>query len=63
MYQISFVFQFTVNVEMIHLRTYLLEFLSQCIVIAHLLVCLIKIEFSEGKVWSSIFTFPASGKE
>lgn len=43
---------------------YLLEFLSQCIVIVHLLVCLIKmIEFSEGKVWSSICALPASGKK
>ena len=63
MYQISFLFQFTVNVEMTQLRTYILEFLSQCIIIAHLLACLIKIEFSEGKVWSSIFAFPASGQE
>lgn len=40
-----------------------LEFLSQCFIIVHLPVCLIKkIEFSEGQIGTSNFVFLESGK-
>lgn len=64
MSQILFSFQLIVNIEMTQLRPHLLELLSQGTAVVHLLVWLIKkIESSDGQTGSSVFSFPASGKE